>query len=385
MKMKTIGSVLSVRRGIGPGFDFLRVFLASGIVFWHTDTIVNGSSKIDAIPIVWAIGFGLLVAFFCLSGFLITASALRLSLGNFLINRGLRIVPALAVEIFLSALVLGPVFTDLSLAKYFTDRDFFHYFTNIVGIINYHLPGVFEKNPLDIVNTTLWTVPHEISCYLIMSGLIVGGLLKYPKAILGLIACFYIATLIVALTRIDQGAGIVAKLADRFFVGYASRLYIAFVVGIALYVFRDRIPYSYSLFGICTLYVLFVSLWPQPLDDSMLANFLLIIPLCYMTIFVGVTDIWMPEPLRKGDYSYGIYLYGWPIQQMLVAVLPDLKSTPLHFIIALPLITLFSAFSWHYIEKPILVLRKKFSFVATVRLEESAAPGDTRFATKTSA
>jgi peptidoglycan/LPS O-acetylase OafA/YrhL len=378
--MKTIGSVLAARRGIGAGFDFLRVFLASGIVLWHVDAIVNGSSKLDTIPVVWCIGYAFLVAFFCLSGFLITGSALRLSLGNFLVNRGLRIVPALAVEIFLSALVLGPIFTSLPLSQYFTGRDFLHYFTNIVGIINYHLPGVFENNPLDVVNTTLWTVPHEISCYVIMAGLILFGLLKYPKAILGIIACYYIASLVVALTRIDHGTGMLAKLADRFFVGYASRLYIAFLVGIALYILRDRIPYSYSLFAICALYVLFVSIWPPTTDDNLLPNFLLVAPLCYMTIFIGVTDIWMPDLFRRGDYSYGIYLYGWPIQQMVVAALPDVKSVPLHFILALPLITLFSAFSWHYIEKPILTLRKKFSFVARVRLEESSPPDDVRLA-----
>ncbi len=69
------------------------------------------------------------------SGFLIAGSATRLSLGNFIINRGLRIIPALAVEIVLSALVLGPIFTALPMSDYLSSPNTWHYFTNVLGII----------------------------------------------------------------------------------------------------------------------------------------------------------------------------------------------------------------------------------------------------------
>jgi peptidoglycan/LPS O-acetylase OafA/YrhL len=89
-------------------------------------------------------------AFFALSGFLVTGSALRLrATAPFLTFRVLRILPALLVEVTLSALILGALFTTLPLKSYFSDPQFFRYFGNIVGLITFHLPGVFESNCVD--------------------------------------------------------------------------------------------------------------------------------------------------------------------------------------------------------------------------------------------
>ena len=62
-------------------------------------------------------------------------------------------------------------------------------------------------------------------------------------------------------------------------------------------------------------------------------------------------------------------------QQMVVALLPSLKSWPLQFLLVLPLIMVFAAFSWHFVERPILQLRRRFSFVARVRLAETGSDG----------
>src|ERR1051325_6675481 len=97
--MNSIGNILERHRGIGPGFDFLRVFLAICIVFVHALLATGMRPWFDQSPL-WFMEYALVPMFFALSGFLITGSAMRLSLGNFLINRGLRIVPALAVDIF---------------------------------------------------------------------------------------------------------------------------------------------------------------------------------------------------------------------------------------------------------------------------------------------
>jgi len=65
--------------------------------------------------------------------------------------------------------------------------------------------------------------------------------------------------------------------------------------------------------------------------------------------------------LGTGDYSYGIYLYSCPIQQTVNWLLPDIRSNAFNFITSLVLTALFAAFSWHFIEKPALKLRKSFS------------------------
>src|SRR5215469_12102212 len=57
-------------------------------------------------------------------------------------------MPALTVEVFLSAIILGPLLTTVSHGNYFTSGEFYSYFLNIVGEIHYSLPGVFVTNPV---------------------------------------------------------------------------------------------------------------------------------------------------------------------------------------------------------------------------------------------
>ncbi|MFN0045657.1 MAG: acyltransferase family protein [Sphingorhabdus sp.] len=371
--METIGSRLNQYKGIGPGFDFLRISLACSVVAWHVNAIVTGDLSYNETPILWMVGYFILASFFGLSGFLIAGSALRLSLSNFLINRGLRIVPALAVEIVLSALILGPIFTTLALGEYFSNIGTWQYFTNIIGWVNYVLPGVFKDHRTDIVNNTLWTVPHEIGCYVIMSGLILFGLLKRPWLLPIAAGIIIMLSLILPNYGIGPESKGVERVLYILFVGKASRLYVCFILGIFAFLMKDKIPYSWGIFGLCVIYCFLIGLFPQQGGVNYpLMNLLLPLPMIYITAFLGVTDIWVPKFLRSGDYSYGIYLYGWPLQQVLVAVLPENTSLFVHFLLVIPFITLFAAFSWHFIERPILKIRKKFSFVARVRLDANA-------------
>jgi peptidoglycan/LPS O-acetylase OafA/YrhL len=84
--------------------------------------------------------------------------------------------------------------------------------------------------------------------------------------------------------------------------------------------------------------------------------------LTYITVFIGLTNIPSNALLRSGDYSYGIYLYGFPISQMLVASAPALQNNLFGLLSASVLVTgMFACFSWHFIEKRFLRLRKYFS------------------------
>ncbi|WGS22327.1 hypothetical protein [Bradyrhizobium sp. ISRA463] len=94
--------------------------------------------------------------------------------------------------------------------------------------------------------------------------------------------------------------------------------------------------------------------------------------LVYITAFLGVSKLPRLPLFSKGDYSYGIYLYGFPMQQVVKVWLPHAQLI-VQFAVALLLITMFAAFSWHWIEKPILKLRSRFSFVARKRLEPEDA------------
>ena len=387
--MTTIGVMLQRHKGFGPGFDFMRVALALSVVGWHTYVVLGfppGANDLDHSWFFWFPGYAILAMFFALSGFLIAGSGMRLKLKDFLINRGMRIIPALAVEIVLSALILGPIFTTLPLGAYFKDPGTYHYFTNIIGVINYMLPGVFKTHADPYVNASLWTVPFEYACYAIMSGLIVFGVLKQRGLVIGLAALVIAAGLAVQVAGIGAGhahfheahgaQALFETVINFLFLGKGSRLFPSFLLGIAIYLYRDKVPYHWGLFGLCAVVCVVVALLgPAPWLTQPVLNVILCPALVYMTAFLGVTKFPILPLYSKGDYSYGIYLYGFPVQQALTSLFPGLTDHFSHFIISMVLITAFAAFSWHVIEKPILKFRKKFSFVARERLSPEEAKG----------
>ena len=378
MQGQSIGNMLDRQKGFGPGFDFLRIALALSVVAAHTPYIAMG--RIDG-PEPWYVFFphyAALVIFFVLGGFLVAASGLRLTLKEFLINRGLRIVPALTVEIVLSALILGPIFTSLPLSDYFTDIRTYRYFGNVAGLVDYMLPGVFSGNPAPEVNSSLWTIQFEYICYVLMMVVIACGLLRRPALIL--LGAILLVGIGLALDVTGHGAtssqlppGVSASLHDKIFsagifLGRGSKLLVAFILGIAIYLYRYRIPYDGRLLAACCLLCLAVAII-GPVDwlTQPVLNATLCPALVYITAYLGVSKLPRLPLFSKGDYSYGIYLYGFPLQQVVKVWLPH-GSMIVQFAISLAMVIPFAALSWHWIEKPILKLRGGFSFVAPRRL-----------------
>ncbi|MBF2715530.1 acyltransferase family protein [Agrobacterium vitis] len=380
--MKSIGSVLDEHRGIGPGFDFLRIFLAVMVLLDHSFLIAEGEKYQFSQPGITVLQAAILPMFFALSGFLITGSAIRLRLKDFLLNRGIRIVPALAVDIVFAALILGPLFTTVSLPTYFQSYEFWAYFANIFGVIHYVLPGVFEHNPFPAtVNGSLWTVPYEIGCYAIMSALIIFGFLKRPMMALVATACVAVIIIALKVENISPSSmgGLFAPESSGYtllnhFIGLRGlMLYVNFMLGSVFFLFRRFIPKHWLLAVISCIVPIATSFALPDVSGSTLCTIFAPM-LVYLTVYVGMVRI-PPIPIyHRGDYSYGIYLYGYPFQQALVNLFPKLTSPWLHFAISLPIATVIAMGSWHFIEKPILRLRKKFSFTAQKGEEKEVLP-----------
>lgn len=180
--MQTLGSALDEQKGFAQGFDFLRIALATGIIGWHAAHL-SGHAEMARASVFWFTEYMLVPMFFALSGFLVAGSSMRLSTKNFLLNRAARILPALAADIVFAALLIGPLATTLPASRYFADPSFWSYFLNITGWMQYALPGVFESNPKHEVNGALWTVPFEMSCYVVLAGLMISGAIKRPRLI----------------------------------------------------------------------------------------------------------------------------------------------------------------------------------------------------------
>lgn len=347
-------------KGRTTGFDYLRIILACGVILIHSTAVVHAithhvvSTATDAAhsyppfrqPILWMI----VPSFFALSGFLVAGSLMRSkTVLEFIMLRGLRIVPALCVETILAAFILGPLVTEFPLRAYFTNSEFFSYPLNIIGDIHYYLPGVFLNNPWPAtVNAQLWTIPAELLCYLtfLLAGIF--GLASNKRAMLVLTAVAVFGLLLLMLLRVhmptnwSDGSGNVSK----------ETLVLAFLAGVTIYSYRDYIPLNFPLFCISAI-AGYAFLWNGNLQ------YLATIPIAYLTVYLGLTNFPKTVINATGDYSYGVYLYGFPVQQTISYAFPHYRIAWLNFSVSLAISLLFAAASWHFIDSRVLAHRKE--------------------------
>lgn len=376
-RTETVDVVLRRNGGIGPGFDYLRLGLSAMIFIVHIGGIINGARTLDrfAAPTVaasaaidQAAGFGgwlsawwssfrplrfalsqaFVPMFFALSGFLVTASAFRLrNVKSFLLFRVLRIAPALSGEVLLSAFLLGPYFTTRELSSYFTDPQFFRYFGNILGFVTYELPGVFESNPEPrLINGNLWTLPGEFYCYLILSLGMATGLVYRRNVVTALVAAATVPLLIASI-----GFGYHDRTAEIVYY---------FFIGCLFNHWKDRLPINAGLIAASLIASSIGFCYEQ-------AMFITPVFLVYFTVAIGVINWPTIALIKKGDYSYGLYLYGFPICQAVVAGLPGLRDHPVSIrLLAAALTIICAVASWHLLERPTLGLKKRFGAILRV-------------------
>jgi peptidoglycan/LPS O-acetylase OafA/YrhL len=357
---RSLGARLDELGGIGPGFDHLRVGLALAILLWHSFSISYGidyARQLPKFPVPVLLGM-LLPMFFGLSGFLVMGSALRThDLKTFLTFRVLRIVPALFTEIVVSALVLGPLLTSLPLRTYFNDPRFIEYFGSLVGRVRFQLPGLFVDNPQpEYVNFALWTVGPEILCYLLLSLLILTGAYLRQRAMIAILLAAFALCLLSDNFVMMSGIGEVLP---------GRMLILAFLIGGVLFLYRHAIPFSLPLLLAALLVGLAFIGWRQVARIEA-PGYCALPFLVYATASIGLLRLPKLPFFSRGDYSYGIYIYGFPIQQAVAHFLPLHRTWWINFALALPLTLGCAVLSWHYVEKPCLNLRRRFLHASPV-------------------
>jgi peptidoglycan/LPS O-acetylase OafA/YrhL len=341
----TIADRMRTTNNRATGFDYLRLVLSSGVILWHTVMTSYGPAAQLLLPSwVRALEFAILLMFFMLSGFLVAGSLERCqTLWQFAGLRILRIVPALSMEVFLSALLLGPLFTTIALRDYFSDPMFSSYFLNIVGDIHFYLPGMFPDNPTPaMVNMQLWTIPYELYCYIGLILVAALGLVKRRQWLL-------IAASVLQVAFIVRGWN--SSYAPQQIALSGNLLVLMFFWGVIFYEYRERIPYDRFL-GISALVLMLALLSTQSLRN------VAAIPAAYLTIYLGLQNPPRSRIVLSGDYSYGLYLYGFPLQQAVASFGPSVHHWYFNFLIAYPLALLCAVFSWWVLEKRALALRR---------------------------
>ena len=381
----TFKAILDENGGAGLGFDVLRLALATLILLVHSSWIAGTSGVTTSIlnfifhinpetapglaqatmtvnhaaitgnpnahqltGLGRPITLSYLPMFFALSGFLVTGSALRTGrLVPFLGLRVLRLLPALFVEVTLSAIILGGIFTQLPLSQYYSSPMFWSYFLNIIGDIHFFLPEVFTSNNTNVVNSNLWTLPWELQCYIVMSAMIVTGLLFRRNVLAVLVGLVTVALIYASLV---EGFQVVpAQVEGPTLVYY-------FVVGVLMFLWRDKFVFHEGLFLASAVLCYILMMSPQTV-------FIYPILLIYITVFIGLFPFPQFRLIKSGDYSYGIYLYGFPVTQALFAVSLLLGfSLRGNLAVFAPLAVLatavFAALSWHGVEKHCLKLKR---------------------------
>lgn len=335
-------------------FNLIRFIAASLVLLSHSYALTGVAH--DPLIAVSGIDFGHLAVdiFFVTSGFLVTGSLLkRANVRAFVRARFLRIVPGLLVANLITVFVIGLIFTVLPVLDYLREKDLYRFLfantTLVLTDIRWTLPGVFMHNPFkDGVNGSLWTLPYEVKLYGV---LLFAGILSYTR--FKLLTPRALKLMLILATAVL----VVYNLFDHYHnhrILNQWRLSGMFISGAAFFVLKDRIIMSFwAAAAMLALLLAFAA--PLLSDPRFYVSYWLF--LAYLIFYLA----YVPKgPIRQfnkfGDYSYGIYIYAFPIQQGLVAAIPDLSPLQL-FAGAFPITLLAAVTSWHFIEKAALSVK----------------------------
>jgi peptidoglycan/LPS O-acetylase OafA/YrhL len=325
-------------------FDALRLFAAGSVIFSHAFLIAAGTQQHEPLIIATGnqavLGLAGVFVFFAISGFLVTQSFE--TTGNplhFLVKRALRIFPALFVVTLLSAFVLGPLVTNLPMHAYLSRPGPYQYvlYNTLLDQRVRTLPGVlFVRNPVGLeINGPLWSLNCEFAMYVLVMALGLLRLLKLPVALfllaLGL-ACLHFP----AVRGILGGWG--------WTLGF-------FAAGMVLYKLRDTRIFDGRIALIALIGLV---------ASARLGGFILFFPLtgCYLALWLALSPRLPPLPAtRFGDLSYGLYIYGWPVEEAVMWASGGRANWWQLFLAALPSAAALAFLSWHLVESRALRLK----------------------------
>lgn len=372
------GSLADNFRGRDNSIGLIRLLLALSVVVSHANPVGFGTGDPGAAKQGVSVGGMAVDGFFVLSGFLITRSAMRLNLGRYLWARALRILPGLWLCLVFTALLAAPVLA-MHLNGGRLPAGFWHASgspldyvksnmwtglrqLDVSGVLTHAVATGSARNPA--FDGALWTLAYEATCYLVVGALAVTAVLKrVPLIVVALTAALWLFILrdlwlaphglyavqpagshYIKLPLIGHHMGSLA-LSFLIYLGFP------FAIGALFQLYIKKLPINDVLgiagFAVFALSLIFGGYYAFGVPA-----------LAYGLIWFAVRS---PRPLRKvgrnRDLSYGIYIYGFVVEQALVVFGVAAKGYWVYLPLAMAGTALLALISWYAIEKPALLLK----------------------------
>jgi peptidoglycan/LPS O-acetylase OafA/YrhL len=323
-------------------FLLLRLIAASLVIYGHSFVLTRAACPQcqDFVQGVlryrYAGDLGVAI-FFVISGFLVSASFVKHPhLSTFIASRAARLFPGLLVFVGIVTLILGPIVSTLPSSAYFAERETWDFLRINGTLLGFQpgLPGVLAGSTFPSPAGTLWTLWIEGRFYLLTGAAGAFGILGKPSApllvtLLGTIIALFAPAYFPLIGATVQGTWLAAF----------------FGIGAILLVWAEHIPLDGRIVALLVL-IAFLS---SNLPSYELA--------CGAAIAYGA--LWVafspkiPMPPFVRDYSYGMYLYGWPAQQLILLRFPGIGPYKLFALSWLAAVGL-GALSWFVVERPML-------------------------------
>lgn len=324
--------------------DIIRLFAALSVVTYHSFAINPEWGLYDPTKSLFghtSTGGVAVKIFFFISGLLVTNSLLtKKSPIEFIVSRALRIFPGLIFVTSISALLIGLVISSMSPGEYLSQNDTYTYIIdNIMMNTKYFLPGVSFDNAYGI-NGSLWTIRYEVAAYIVLLVVFLFSLMR--NKVIASFVCLFIM-----LEPITPFKGVLFASSDDSAIFLLAP---CFALGSFFAINKDWItstlilPFALLLVSICT-------------KSVTLSPLLFCFSLCLLALHISSIK-YIVNLRLKDDISYGVYLWGFPIQQILHKYF---SSGPIVGIAESIIISCAMGFvSWKLIEKPCIKLSKKF-------------------------
>ncbi len=336
--MRTIAAAFT---GRDNRFTLIRLLLASAVLVEHAVIVTLGPAPPAPMTInTWSLSYAAVNAFFILSGFLIANSLEhRRDPYTYAASRFARLMPALVILSVIAVVIIGPWVTSLDAAAYWTSLQTWTYPVQVLAFLDTsHGPsGIFADNPwAGEFSATLWTLRYEVIAYIAAAVLFFTPLPWSRWAVLVYLIAGCAAYMALKHFWPDAPALIMAS----------ARLGSAFLIGMAIYLWRDRLPVAawIALAALPVWLVLGVSPSAELAMNVMIASVL---------FWLAFGRLGLPTGSALPDWSYGIYIWHYPVMQTVVHLHPSANPW-LIFGVAAPVTAVIAALSWRYVEKPSL-------------------------------